>query len=88
MAVIGETQLGDLSRRVLGDERLRRSFRDDLSPIHDDQAVAQLLGLVHVMGGQHEGHALLLEPEQPLPHQMPGLRVEARGGFVQQQQPR
>ena len=39
------------------------------------------------MGRQHEGHALLLEPEQPLPHQMPGLRVEARGGFVQQQQP-
>jgi len=29
VAVIGETQLGDLSRRVLGDKRLRRSFRDD-----------------------------------------------------------
>jgi hypothetical protein len=36
------------------------------------------------VGGQHQRHALLLEPEQPLPHQVARLRVEARGRLVEQ----
>ena len=45
----------------------------------------ELLGLVHVVRGQHDGHALLLEPEQPVPHDVPGLRVEPGRRLVEQQ---
>jgi hypothetical protein len=86
VAVVGEAQLRDLPRRVLVDERLGRALGDDLPAVHDDQPIAQLLGLVHVVGGQHERHTLLLEPEQPLPHQMPGLRIETGRGLVEQEQ--
>ena len=54
--------------------------------VHDHQAVAQLLRLVHVVGGQDERHALLLEAVEAVPEQVPRLRVEAGGGLVEQQQ--
>jgi hypothetical protein len=38
--------------------------------------------------GEHQRHAALLEPEQALPHQVAGLRVEAGGGLVEQHQVR
>ena len=61
-----------------------RALGHDLALVHDDQPVAELLGLVHVVRGQHERDAPLLEPEQPLPHQVPGLRIEAGRRFVEQ----
>jgi hypothetical protein len=79
-----EAQLEHLARRVLGDERARRALGDDAPAVHDHQPVAELLGLVHVVRGEHERDAALLEPEQPLPHQMPGLRVQAGGRLVEQ----
>ena len=74
----GEAQLDHLAGGVPLDQRARRALRDDLAAVHHHEPVAELLGLVHVVRGQHQRHALLLEPEQPLPHQVPGLRVEAR----------
>ena len=59
---------------------------DDPTLVHDHQPVAQLLGLVHVVGGQHQGHALGLQLVEPLPEEVAGLRVEAGGGLVQQHQ--
>ena len=67
------------------DQLARRALGDDLRLVHDDQPVAQLLGLVHVVGGEHQRHAALLEPEQPVPQQVAGLRVEAGGRLVEQQ---
>jgi hypothetical protein len=64
---------------------IRRAFGDDLAVVHHHQPVAQLLGLVHVVGGQHQGHALVLEPVQPVPQHVPGLRVQSGGRLVQQQ---
>ena len=64
----------------------RRALGDDPPAVHDHQPVAELLGLVHVVRGEHQRDALLLEPEQPLPHEVAGLRVEAGGRLVEQQQ--
>ena len=59
---------------------------DDAAAVHDDEPVAELLGLVHVVGGQHQRDALLLEPVQPVPQHVAGLRVEAGRRLVEQQQ--
>ena len=80
-----EPELGDLARRVLLDELARRPLGDDLRLVHDDEPVAQLLRLVHVVGRQDERHAALLEPVQPLPEQVPGLRVEPGRRLVEEQ---
>ena len=53
--------------------------------VHDHQPIAQLLGFVHVVGGQHQGHALLLEPVEAVPEQVAGLGVEPGRGLVEQQ---
>ena len=53
--------------------------------VHDHQPVAQLLRLVHVVRGQDQRDAALLEPEQPVPHHVPGLRVKPGGGLVEDQ---
>ena len=74
--------------QVLGDQLARLAFGDFLAVVQHQQARAQALGLVHEVGGQQDGSALLQQQLQPLPHQVAGLRVEAGGGFVQQQQAR
>jgi hypothetical protein len=53
--------------------------------VHDHQPVAQLLGLVHVVRRQDQRDAALLEPEQPVPDHVPGLRVQPGGGLVEDQ---
>ena len=50
--------------------------------VHDHDAVAELLGLLHVLRGQDQGDALALQLPQPLPDQVPGLRVQAGGRLV------
>ena len=62
-----------------------RALGDDLRLVHDDEPVAQLLGLVHVVGRQDERHAPLLEPVEPVPEQVAGLRVEAGRRLVEEQ---
>ena len=59
---------------------------DDPGLVHDDQPVAQLLGLVHVVGRQDERHAALLQSIEPIPEQVARLRVEARRRLVEQQE--
>ena len=59
--------------------------RDDPSLVEHDEPVAELLGLVHVVGGEDEADALLLEPEEAVPQDVAGLRVEAGGRLVEQQ---
>ena len=70
---------------MFGDQGGRRALGDDPSTVHHDEPVAQLLGLVHVVRGEYERHAALLEPVEAVPQDVPGLRVEAGGGLVQQQ---
>ena len=42
----------------LADQRGGRARLEDLAVVHDRDPVAQRLGLVHVVGGQHDGPAL------------------------------
>ena len=81
-----EPHFDDLARRVLGDEVPGRALGHDAAAVHDDEPVAQLLGLVHVVGREHERRAGLLQPVQALPHEVTRLRIEAGGGLVEQQQ--
>ena len=85
MVVGVETELEDLAGGVLVDQRTRGSLRDDLAVVHHHQAVTQLLGLIHVVGRQDQGHPRALEPEEPVPQHVPSLWVEPGGGLVQQQ---
>ncbi len=80
-----EPQLKDFRGGVAGDEVARGAFRGDLAVVHDDQAVAQLLRLVHVVRGEDERDAALLEVEQAVPDDVPCLRVEPGGGLVEYQ---
>ena len=80
-----EPQLQDLAGGVVADQAGRRSFRHDPALVHDDEPVAELLGLVHVVRGEDQRDALFLEPEQAVPEDVPRLRVKAGGGLVKQQ---
>src|SRR2546426_9454311 len=65
-----EAQLDDLARRVPGEEVARRPLGDDLGLVHDDEAIAELLGLVHVVGRQDERRASLLVPVEAVPDEV------------------
>jgi hypothetical protein len=80
-----EAQLEHLAGAVLLDEAARAALRDDAPLVHDDEAVAQLLGLVHVVRRDDEGHALALEPEEPVPQDVPRLRVQPGRRLVEEQ---
>ena len=88
VALRAEPQLDHLARGVPADELGGRALGHDPAVVDDHQPVAQLLGLVHVVGGQHEGRAALLEPEQPVPQHVPGLRVQAGGRLVEHEHTR
>ena len=64
----------------------RRALGHDLAVVHHHEPVAELLGLVHVVRGEHQRDAALLEPVQPVPQHVARLRVEPGGRLVEQQQ--
>ena len=88
VALRPEPQLDHLPRRVLPDQRRRAALGHDLALVDDHDPVAQLLGLVHVVRGEHQGGAALLEPEQPVPEHVPRLRVEAGRRLVEHEDAR
>ena len=69
-----------------GDQLARRAERDDLAVVHDRHAVAQPLGLVHVVRGQQDRPAGLLELLDEIPELPPRLRIEAGGRLVEKEQ--
>jgi hypothetical protein len=73
---------------VLADERRRGALGHDATLVDDDEAVAQLLGLVHVVRRQDERRAALLQPEQAIPQHVARLRVEPRRRLVEEQDAR
>ncbi len=81
-----EPQLDHFSGGVATDEIAGCALGHDTSAVHDHQAIAQLLGLVHVVGRQHQRDPLGLQPVKAVPEGVAGLRVEARGGLVEEQQ--
>ena len=85
VAVGAEAHLEHLAAGVLADEGGRGALGHDLALVDDDEAVAQLLGLIHVVRGEDEGRAALLEAEQAVPQDVARLRVEPGGRLVEQQ---
>src|SRR5438128_1602516 len=79
-----ETELDHLACGIAADELERRALGGDLALVHDDEPVAELLGLVHVVSREDQCDAALLQPEEPIPNGVPCLRVEPGGGLVQQ----
>ena len=68
---------------MLVDELARRPLGHDLRLVHDNEVVAQLLRLVHVVGRDDERRAAPLQLVEPLPKQVARLRVQAGGGLVE-----
>ena len=63
-----------------------RSRSDCYKPAlrHDRKAVGQRLGLLHVVGGEHNGHAALKTADQ-VPQLTAGQHVKAQGGLIQKE---
>src|ERR1039458_6215668 len=59
---------------------------DHLPGAHDADAVGEILGLVHVVGGEQDGLAQLAHAAHDLPRVAPCRRVEAGGRLVEEQQ--
>jgi hypothetical protein len=84
----GPSDLDHVSAHMLPDELLGFAFYEDQAMINDDEPVTQLRGLLHVMRGQENGNAPFSELFEPVPYLVPGLRVEAGRGFIQDQKVR
>ena len=56
----------------------------DLAVIDDGDTLAQLVRLFHVVRGQHDGLAEAVVVANDLPQQEARLRIEARGGLVEE----
>ena len=80
-----EPELHHLAGGVRRDELARRALGHDAPAVHDHEPVAELLGLVHVVGREHERDAVLLQPVEPLPEHVARLRVEPGRRLVEQQ---
>ncbi len=82
----GKAELENLAADVALDELAGRALGDDPRLVHDNEPIAELLGFVHVVGRQDEGHPLLLEPIELVPEEVAGLRVEAGRRLVEEEE--
>ena len=55
---------------------------NDLPFVYDGNAVAKLLGLIHIMGGDDDGGTTAAYFPYQVPEVAPGLRIETRGGLI------
>ena len=63
-----------------------RAEGDDLAVVHDGDAIAEALGLVHVVRGENDGAAAPLEVVDQVPQMAARLGIEAGGGLVEKEQ--
>uniref|UniRef100_E6QLA4 Uncharacterized protein n=1 Tax=mine drainage metagenome TaxID=410659 RepID=E6QLA4_9ZZZZ len=66
-------------------ELLGRAKGEQASVIDDGNAVAEGVGLLHVMRGEDDGDAVLAEALNGGPHGEAALRIEAGAGFVEEE---
>ena len=79
---------GRLDRRPadLRLERVGRALGDDLAGVDDPDPVGERVGLLEVLRGQEDGHALVAgEPRDLVPERGAALHVEAGGGLVEEE---
>src|ERR1700730_13728260 len=70
------------------DHFIGRVKRYYFSFIHDGDPVAKLFGLVHIMGSDDHRGALGTDVFDQFPEFSPGLWIEPRGRFIQENDPR
>ena len=78
----------DVLAAHVAEHRLRRSVRHHLALRQHRQHIAQPLGLVHVVGRQHDAEAFGAQPVDQVPHRHTSLRVQTRRWLVEKQQAR
>ena len=78
-------ELDDVRRVQARDQLGRRALRDDPAVVHDRDAVAETLGLLHVVRRQQDGAPGGLEARDVLPELQAALRVEARRRLVEEE---
>src|SRR6266545_3266423 len=83
---VGEPEADHRLGDVPAAERLRAALRHDPAGGDDRDPVGEVLGLVHVVGGEQDGLAEVPEAVDQLPGVAAGRRVEAGGRLVQEQQ--
>src|SRR5688500_18560946 len=78
---------GDLDHLLLGhaDQHPGRLVGDQPAVVDDADAVAELLGLLEIMGGEDDGDALGVEAADIVPELLAQLDVDARGRLVEDQ---
>jgi hypothetical protein len=70
------------------EQLLERAHRHDLALVHDGDAVAQALGLLHVVGGVEDGGPGLGHPLDGREDVVAGLGIDAESGLVEQEHAR
>ena len=65
-----------------------RALGDDLAVVDDPDAVGEHVGLLEVLRGEKDRHAVAGEPAHLVPQRGAALWVEAGGRLVEEQQPR
>src|SRR5438105_10138114 len=67
------------------DEGIGGLHRKDLAVVHDGHPIAERLGLVHVMSGEHNRPSLGTDRVRQLPQVASRLRIESSGGFIEKE---
>ena len=84
--------VGQLQPHLLGtDRRLQlvgRALGDDPAAVEHADEVGEAVGLLEVLGGEQDGHALGLELAHGRPDLLPAAGVEPGRGLVEEEQPR
>ena len=63
-------------------ELRRRPQRDHPAVVHDRDTRAELVGLLHVVGGQEDRRTALVVAADQVPEEKPRLGIEARARLV------
>ena len=69
----------------LGLERRGRALAHDQAVVDDRDPIAELVGLLEVLGGEEDRRPLAVDPAQLLPDRQPAGRVEPGGRLVEEQ---
>src|SRR5258708_28999110 len=87
MQDLGEELLRALGARA-SEEILLQRVLDDLAAVHEDYTVSDLARKTHLVRDHHHGHAFSGELDHDVEHLVDHLRVERRGGLVEQHRDR
>jgi hypothetical protein len=78
----------EVAAAVAGDELAGGSFSQEMPVADEPDALAELLGLLEVVGREEHGDGLLaVQPSQVAPQLVAQLQIDARGRLVEDQQP-